>query len=215
MKTNKIIFLVLIALLCIGLNIPQFFYYDFNIWATLGGFGLEFGAALILFLIFDVRDKKNEEEKIQEEDKRKNNFLNRLIDSCIFEDWSIDFLKNDTVFVSINNFGMSVYRSYVEDNITQSLKELNYACLVANEYELAEKVKDLYINKRGQSELWTFKSFSMQPKVTQNIFDMVKQEQNQYNSKLEQIRNILNREFIARMEKKIQGVLERVWGGEE
>ena len=109
MKTKKIIFLILIALICIGLNIPQFFEDDLSIWPTLGGFGLEFGAALILFLIFDVRDKKNDERRIQEENERKSKFINRLIDSCIFEDWAIDFLKKDVGFVSLNDFGMFVY----------------------------------------------------------------------------------------------------------
>ena len=179
MKTPKIIFLVLIALICIGLNIPQFFQDDFNKWSTLGGFGLEFGAALILFLIFDVRDKKNEEKRKLEENERKNKYINRLIDSCIFEDWAIDFLKMDEDFVSSNDFGMFVFRGYVDDNITQSLKELNHACLETNEYEMAENIKDLYISKRGQSELWIFKSFGMQSKITQNIFEMIKQEQNQ------------------------------------
>jgi len=63
--------------------------------------------------------------------------------------------------------------------------------LEAGEYEIAENVKDLYISKRGQSYLWVFKSFSMQPKITQNIYDIVKQQQKQYNNKLEQIIEIL------------------------
>ena len=81
--------------------------------------------------------------------------------------------------------------TYIDDNITQSLKELNHACLETNEYEMAENVKDLYISKRGQSDLWVFRSFGMQSKITQNIFDMIKQEQDQYNNKLEQIRKML------------------------
>ena len=191
MKTTKIFILVLMALICIGLNIPQFFQDDFNIWSTLGSVGLEFGAALILFLIFDVRDKKNEEKRGREENERKNKFLNRLIDSCVFEDWAIDFLKKDADFVSLDDFGMFVYRSYVEDNITQSLKELNHACLETNEYEMAERVKDLYISKRGQSSRWVFKTFGNQSKITQKVFDMIKQYQNQYNSELEQARKML------------------------
>ena len=192
MKPKTIIIIFLFALICIVLNIPQFFQKNFNVWSTLGGFGLQFGSALILFLIFDVRDKKNEEKTIKKENERKNKFLNNLIDSCIFEDWAIDFLRKDDGFVSLNDFGMMVFRGYVDDNITQSLRVLNYACLETNEYEMAERVKDLYISKRGQSELWVFRSFGMQPKITQNVFDMIKQEQNQYNNRLDQIRKLIH-----------------------
>jgi len=128
MKKRKIVILTIIALICIGLNIPQFFQDSFDKWSLFGGFGLEFGAALILFLIFDVRDKKYEEKRLLEENERKNKFIKKLINSCIFEDWAIDFLKNDKGFVSLNDFGMLVNRGYIDDNITQSLKELYHAC---------------------------------------------------------------------------------------
>ncbi|GMO34584.1 MAG: hypothetical protein Ta2B_15040 [Termitinemataceae bacterium] len=182
----KIIILIVFATICIVLNVPQFYENGFNLSEVLGGYGLEFGAALILYLIFDVRDKRNEEKRICREQKRKIKYLSALIDSCFIEDWIVGFLK-----VPGLPDAMPFFNGYIDDNISQSLAELKSACLETGEYEMAEIVKDLYISKRGQSDLWFFRSLRFSIPDKQEHLDMIKQYIKQYNEKVKKIKDML------------------------